>query len=145
MTPTSIPSPYTQNLDGESRFPWRFVAKIGQSGWDHVNSLAISINFEFDECADDDDDGHDSGITPARMQEVQDLLIGRPGLYLSRSTGGKGLHARLYIVPTPCHSRDEYLRLREHAVPTYLSEVGIDPDEVDLGGRGILWIWRSAA
>ncbi len=143
MPPTQIPKVvggFLTSLDDEPRFPPRFWDRIGQSGWNHVRSLASFLAFEFDSA-----DGHKQGLTDARMREAEDILTNQPCIDLRRSTSGQGLHCRLFIAPQPCRSRDEYLHIRQHGVTAFLKRVGIGIDEVDLGGRGNLWIWRGGA
>jgi hypothetical protein len=142
MPPVSIPKivgGHLLTLDDTPRFPPRFWSRIGQSGWDWVNRRARFVTFEFDLA---DGENHSDGLTDAQLATVEQSLSEHPSIDLRRSTSGAGLHARLYVDPIPCPSRDEYLRIRKAALQALAGQVDIPLlDWFDPNGRAILWIW----
>lgn len=107
--------------------------RAGCSGYNPRRREAIYATLEFD--------SNHGGvqITPQERQEILDRLS--PYCDLLPSTGGEGIHARIWFTdPIPCHSRREYSRICEAAIQVVQERSGFHfRDKVESRGC-ILWL-----
>lgn len=129
--------------DRELRFPLDMhIEAIGMTGWDWKNKRSLWWGYDFDSIT-----GHAAGvgITDEALEEVRAKASLLPYVEVRRSTGGGGLHLRIYNT----NFDDEVTNHTMHAAGSRAAMQIMSKDvgfnfgaHVDVYGA-ILWIWHT--
>lgn len=129
--------------DRELRFPLdEVIEAAGLTGWDWKNKRSISWGYDFDTIT-----GHAAGvgITDEALAEVRRKASELPYVEIRRSTGGGGLHLRIYNTAhnDVVTSHTMHAAGARAALQIMSKDVGFNfGAHVDVYGA-ILWIWHT--
>jgi hypothetical protein len=115
---------------------------IGMTGWNFRDRLSMHVGFDFDKLTETAHRG--SGLSPEELDRVKFAAMAIPWVETRRSTGGGGLHLRVFLgdgVPTANHT--EHAALARSILVRMSQEAGFDFDaSVDVCG-GNMWIYHK--
>ena len=116
---------------------------IGTTGWDWQAQCSRSLGYDFDLLTSD----HADGIAAEELARVEAAAMLQPYIEARRSTGGGGLHLRVYMdaagIATANHTIHAALAkiiLRRMSADCHFDFA----EKIDCLG-GVLWIWHRRA
>lgn len=141
-TPEYIPRPMTYALS-------QHALGIGMTGWQFSpERMSKHVGFDFDAIVGSTHLG--TGYSQEELDRVRDAACALPWVEVRRSTGGGGLHLRVYFgnsiekgIPTANHT--EHAALGRAVLSQMSAEAGFNfADKVDICG-GNMWVWHRKA